>query len=68
MKLSARNVIKGRVVEVKTAEVAANVCVDIGGGTVISSSILSSSVADLDLAVGDEVSVIIKSSDVIIGK
>lgn len=68
MKLSARNVIKGRVVEVRTAEVAANVRVDIGGGTVISSSILSSSVADLDLAVGDEVSVIIKSSDVIIGK
>lgn len=68
MKLSARNVIKGRVVEVKTAEVAASVRVDIGGGTVISSSILSSSVADLDLAVGDEVSVIIKSSDVIIGK
>ncbi|MBK8909109.1 MAG: TOBE domain-containing protein [Rhodospirillales bacterium] len=68
MKLSARNVIKGRVVEVKTADVAANVRVDIGGGTIISSSILSSSVDDLGLAIGDEVTVIIKSSDVIIGK
>lgn len=68
MKLSARNVIKGRVVEVKTAQVAANVRVDIGGGTVISSSILSDSVADLGISVGDEVSVIIKSSDVIIAK
>ncbi|MCW5699663.1 MAG: TOBE domain-containing protein [Rhodospirillales bacterium] len=68
MKLSARNVITGRVVEVKKAKVAANVKVDIGGGTVISSSILSESIEDLGIAVGDEVSVVIKSSDVILAK
>jgi molybdopterin-binding protein len=68
MKLSARNVIKGRVVDVTRAQVAARVRVDIGGGTIVTASILSESVDDLGVAVGDEVSVVIKSSDVMIAK
>jgi molybdopterin-binding protein len=68
MKLSARNVIKGHVVDVVRAQVASRVRVDIGGGTVITASILSESVDDLGVDVGDQVSVVIKSSDVMIAK
>ncbi|MDJ0947674.1 MAG: TOBE domain-containing protein [Alphaproteobacteria bacterium] len=67
MKISARNQLKGQVVDVKTGEVAAQVTLDIGGQT-LTASILSESVRDLDLSVGDEVSAVIKASDVMISK
>jgi molybdopterin-binding protein len=68
MKISARNVLKGRIIDIKAGPVAARVRVDIGGGHVVTSSILAESLEDLGIVVGDEVSVIIKSSDVMIGK
>ena len=67
MKLSARNIIKGKVTQVKTGAVAAQVTVDIGGGNVITSTIPVDAVEDLGLSEGKDVSAIIKSSDVIIG-
>ena len=68
MKLSARNVFQGKVVEVKKGQVAAKVRVDIGGGNVITSSILTDSVEELGINVGDEISAVIKSSDVILAR
>ena len=68
MKLSARNQFAGQVVSVSPGAVNAAVKVDIGGGTVVTSSITNDAVDELGLAAGDRVTVIIKSTDVIIGK
>ena len=68
MKISARNQIKGTVISVTPGAVNGTVKVDIGGGNVITSSITNEAVADLGLADGDSVTVLIKSSDVLIGK
>jgi molybdopterin-binding protein len=67
MKLSARNQLTGKVVEVTKGQTTAHVRVDIGG-KIITSSITNEAVDDLGLQVGDEVTAVIKSSDVIIGK
>jgi molybdopterin-binding protein len=68
MKLSTRNVIKGKVTDVKEGMVAAKVKVDIGGGNTITSTITVEAVKDLGIKVGDEVSVLIKASSVMLGK
>jgi molybdopterin-binding protein len=66
VKLSARNVFNGHVVEVKKGAVAAQVRVDIGGGNVITSMITVDAVDDLAIKQGDEVSVVIKSTEVML--
>jgi molybdenum-pterin binding domain len=66
MKLSARNVFKGKVVEFKSGPIGAKVCVDIGGGNIVTSTITAESAAELGLAEGKEVSVVIKSSSVML--
>ena len=68
MKLSTRNQIKGKVVEVVKGAVAAKVKVDIGGGNKITSTITVDAVNDLKLKKGDKVVVLIKASNVMIGK
>lgn len=68
MKLSARNQIKGTVTSVTPGVVNAVVKVDIGSGNVVTSSVTEEAIMDLGLAIGDEVVVIIKASDVLIGK
>jgi len=68
MKISARNQVAGTVIEVTPGSVNATVEVDIGGGNIITSSITNEAVSDLGLAIGDKVTAIIKSSDVLIGK
>ncbi len=68
MKISARNQIAGTVTEVHPGAVNATVKVDIGGGNVITSSVTNEAVTDLGLAVGDRVTVIVKASDVLLGK
>ena len=68
MKISARNVIEGKVVEVRKGAVAAQVKVDIGGGTVLTSMITVGAVEDLGLEAGQKVSVIIKSTEIMIGR
>ena len=68
MKLSARNVLKGKVVEVIEGVTTHNVKIDIGHGIVITSSITAEAVKDLKLKKGDEAYAIIKASEVIVGK
>lgn len=68
MKLSARNQLKGTVVEVVKGQTTAHVRIDIGNGNVITSSITNEAVDDLGLKPGDHAVAVIKASDVIIGK
>jgi molybdopterin-binding protein len=66
MRISARNQIKGAVVEVKKGATTSHVRVDIGGGKVVTSSITNEAVDDLGVKAGDKVIVVIKASDVMI--
>ncbi len=68
MKLSTRNVIKGKVVKVQEGMVAASVKVDIGGGNTITSAITIEAVKELGIKVGDEIHVLIKASSVMLAK
>ncbi len=68
MKISARNQIAGTVIGLTPGAVNGTVKVDIGGGIIITSSITEEAIAELGLAKGDKVTVIVKASDVQIGK
>ena len=68
MKLSARNQIKGKVLEVRKGATTAHVRIDIGNGVVITSSITNEAVEDLGLTVGDDAIAVIKASDVMVAK
>jgi molybdopterin-binding protein len=68
MKLSARNVLPGRVVAVTQGLTTAHVKIELAPDLMLTSSITNEAVDDLSLKVGDSVSVVIKSSDVMIGK
>lgn len=68
MKLSARNILTGKVVAVNKGAVNGTVKIDIGNGQSITSSITNEAIDDLAIVVGDTVSAIVKSSDVLIGK
>jgi molybdopterin-binding protein len=65
MKLSARNVIRGKVVEIKKGSVAAQVRIDIGGH-VLTSLVTVDAIEDLGIKNGDEVSVVIKSTEIML--
>jgi len=67
MRLSARNMLKGKVKSVTKGTVAAEVEVDVGNGNIITSTITVGSANRLGLAEGKDVSVIIKASEVILG-
>jgi molybdopterin-binding protein len=68
MKLSARNVFAGKVLEVTAGPINSRVKVDIGGGNVVTSVVTAGAIEDLGVAVGDTVQVVIKSSDVMLAK
>lgn len=65
MKLSARNVLKGKVVEVTKGATTAHVRLDIGG-TIVTASITNEAVDDLGLIKGMTASAVIKASDVMV--
>lgn len=67
MKLSARNQIKGKILEVEKGTTTAHVRVEIAPGKVITSSITNEAVDELGLKAGIEAIVVIKASDVMIG-
>ena len=67
MKLSARNVLKGRVASIDKGKVTAIVRVDIGGGNVVTSSITLAALEELKLKKGSDVHAIIKASEVLLG-
>jgi molybdate transport system regulatory protein len=66
-KLSARNVLPGEVASLRDGAVNSEVEITLGGGTVVVASITKESVKKLGLNVGDNVSAIVKASNVMIG-
>jgi molybdopterin-binding protein len=68
MKLSARNILPGKVVAVTKGSTTAHVKIELAFGLTVTSSITNEAVDELALKVGDSVSAVIKSSDVMIGK
>jgi len=68
MKLSARNILPGKVVAVTKGSTTAHVKLELASGLTIMSAITNEAVDDLAIKVGDTVSAIVKSSDVMIGK
>lgn len=67
MKLSARNQLRGRITSVKSGSVMAEVEVQIEPGQMVA-AITDTSRDQLDLREGDEVTVVIKSTEVLIAK
>jgi molybdate transport system regulatory protein len=67
VEISARNQLKGQVVRVKSGAVMAEVEVRIKPGKVVA-AITDGSLKRLKLKVGDKVTVIIKATEVLIGK
>jgi molybdopterin-binding protein len=65
MKLSARNQLKGRIVNVTRGATTSHVRLDIGGA-VVTASITNEAVDELKLAAGQEAYAVIKASDVMI--
>ena len=65
MKLSARNQLKGKVVEVKRGATTAHVRIDIGG-QIVTASITNESADELKLAVGQTAYAVIKASSVMV--
>ena len=65
MKISARNVLKGKIVEVIKGATTAHVRIE-AGGTIVTASITNDAVEDLGLVNGMAASAIIKASDVMV--
>ncbi|HML07733.1 MAG TPA: molybdopterin-binding protein [Xanthobacteraceae bacterium] len=68
MKLSARNQLKGKIVEVTKGATTSHIRIEIGQGIIITASITNEAVAELGLKKGDAAWAVIKASDVMIGK
>ena len=66
MKISARNVLKGKVKQVKAGAVNTEVIVELPGGAEIVSVITKESAENLKLAKGKAVYAVIKASNVMI--
>ncbi len=67
MKISARNMLKGKVKSITPGAVNSEVVIELPGGQEIVSVITNGSADSLKLATGKEVYAIIKSSNVMIG-
>ena len=68
MKLSARNQLKGKILDVTKGATTSHVRVDLGHGIAVTAAITNEAVTDLGLKKGDDAWAVIKSSDVMIGK
>ena len=67
MKISARNMLKGKVKSIKPGAVNSEIVIELPGGQEIVSVITKGSAEGLKLEAGKEVYAVIKSSDVMIG-
>jgi molybdate transport system regulatory protein len=68
LKLSARNQLKGKVVSVEKGIITGKVKVEITVPVVVTSVITKEAIEELDIKVGDEVSAVVKSTEIMIAK
>lgn len=68
MELSARNQLKGKVESVTTGQVMASIKIKVEDPKTITAVITKESVEKLDIKEGDDITAIIKSTEVIVGK
>jgi molybdopterin-binding protein len=66
MKVSARNALKGKIVEIARASTMTRVSLDIGG-TIVNASITTVSVDELKLVVGQEAYAVIDATNIMVG-
>src|SRR6266702_6362752 len=67
MKVSARNQLKGTIVDVVKGATTSHIRIDIGGGVIVTASITNEAVDELKLAKGKTATAVIKASDVMVG-
>jgi molybdopterin-binding protein len=67
MAISARNNLKGKIVDIKLGDVVAQVTISVEVGTV-ESIITRQSVEEMNLQKGDSVSAVVKATEVMISK
>ena len=65
MRVSARNQLKGKIVEVTKGQTTAHIRIDVGGA-VMTASITNEAVDELGLKVGQEAYAVVKASDVMV--
>ena len=66
MQLSARNKLKGRIIEVKKGATTAHVRLEIAPGQIVTAAITNEAVEELGLKPGASASAVIKASNVMI--
>ncbi|HWK96280.1 MAG TPA: TOBE domain-containing protein [Pseudolabrys sp.] len=66
MRLSARNQIKGKIVDVRKGATTSHIRVEVAAGQVITASITNEAVEELGLKTGMTAVAVIKASDVMI--
>ncbi len=66
MRISARNQIKGKIVEVKKGATTSHVRLEIAGGQIVTASITNEAVDALEMQAGSMATAVIKASDVMI--
>jgi molybdopterin-binding protein len=66
MKISARNKLPGKIVEVVKGATTAHVRIEVGFGQIVTASITNEAVDELGLAVGGKATAVIKASDVLV--
>ncbi|MFB9949881.1 molybdopterin-binding protein [Rhizobium puerariae] len=66
MKISARNRLKGKVVDIVKGATTAHVRIDIGNGVIVTSSITNEAVDELGLKIGADAYAVVKASDVMV--
>ena len=65
MRISARNQLKGKVVEVRKGQTTAHVRIDVNG-MIVTAAITNEAVDELGLKVGQDAYAVVKASDVMV--
>ena len=65
MRISARNVLHGKIVDIAKGATTAHVRIDVGG-TVVTAAITNEAVEELGLSAGMSASAVVKASDVMV--
>ena len=66
MRLSARNQLKGKVLEVTKGQTTAHVRIEIATGAIVTASVTNEAVDELGLKVGQQAYAVVKASDVMV--